>query len=351
VFPPLVSRTGFGLHSPQAELYLDARRAPGLVFVSHAHSDHCSSAKRIVCTTETADLHRRLRGPREATTLAYGQPLTLGSATLELAPAGHTLGSAMAVVRCDAGTLVYTGDYKLRPSAFSTGVPVPRCDVLVMECTFGDPRYRFPPESEVLQRLYAFIDECRAAAIVPVVLAYAFGKSQEALFHLTSHGYRVAVHGPAAALCRAHEELGYLFPGPGSWKPHTAGEDHGDVLLMTPHGRRDLPRNGRRYRFVHLSGWACSHATARFVRADLALPLSGHADFDELVRTATESGARKVYTVHGSPRFAAQLRRLGVDAEHLHSGQQAQQAASLNAAPRALPSTPAAVTQLSLALG
>ena len=50
---------------------------------------------------------------------------------------------------------------------------------------------------------------------------------------------------------------------------------------------------------------------------DLVLPLSDHADFDELVRTARESGASKVYTVHGAPRFAAHLRAIGIDAEHL----------------------------------
>jgi Cft2 family RNA processing exonuclease len=50
---------------------------------------------------------------------------------------------------------------------------------------------------------------------------------------------------------------------------------------------------------------------------DLVLPISDHADFDELVRTATESGARRVWTVHGAAGFAAHLRTLGLDAEHL----------------------------------
>ncbi len=50
---------------------------------------------------------------------------------------------------------------------------------------------------------------------------------------------------------------------------------------------------------------------------DLVLPISDHADFDDLVRTAVESGASKVYTVHGSPVFAAHLRTMGLDAEHL----------------------------------
>jgi putative mRNA 3-end processing factor len=314
---PAAERDKFGLYVPVASLHLDARRAPGLTFVSHAHSDHCSNAARIVCTPETAELHSRVRGAREATTLRWGERLPLGEATLELSPAGHTLGAAMAVIRCASGTLVYTGDYKLRPGAFSAGIAVPRCDTLVMECTFGDPRYRFPPEQEVLARLCAFIDETRAAGSMPVVLAYAFGKTQEALYHLTARGYRVAVADPGAGLCEVHERLGYPFPGPGSWCRYTGANDDATVLLMTGRARESLPAPARDYRFVHLTGWASAPLAQRFTGRDYALPLSGHADFPELERTAIESGARKVYTVHGTPRFAAHLRSIGIDAEHL----------------------------------
>ena len=47
------------------------------------------------------------------------------------------------------------------------------------------------------------------------------------------------------------------------------------------------------------------------------LPLSDHADYAELVRTARESGARRIYTVHGPERFADRLRALGLPAQHL----------------------------------
>ena len=318
--PPAIIRDRFGLYVPAAGLHLDARRAPGLSFVSHAHSDHCSSAPRIVCTRETAELHRRRRGVREVVTLGFGQQLPLQNATLELMPAGHTLGSAMAIVRSDDGVLAYTGDYKLRPGPFSAGVTVPRCDTLVMECTFGEPRYRFPPEAEVLERLFAFIDSALAAGDVPVVLAYAFGKTQDALYHLTTHGYTVGVHGAGAALCQAHVELGYDFPGPGTWSEWPEPGTQPQVLLMTPRGRDALPGSSRRYRCVHLTGWACSRNARRFTGRDFALPFSGHADFTELERTAAESGARKIYTVHGSSRFAAHLRSLGYDARHLGAG-------------------------------
>lgn len=50
---------------------------------------------------------------------------------------------------------------------------------------------------------------------------------------------------------------------------------------------------------------------------DLVLPLSDHADFDELVHLARASGARRIITMHGEPKFAATLRELGLNAEHL----------------------------------
>ena len=99
----------------------------------------------------------------------------------------------------------------------------------------------------------------------------------------------------------------------------------GRVLLTTPNTRKapmvqKLPAK----RVCLLTGWALHPGAWNMYKdCDLVLPLSDHADFDELVRTATESGARKVWTVHGLPRFAEHLRSLGIDAEHLAEHPQA----------------------------
>jgi len=50
---------------------------------------------------------------------------------------------------------------------------------------------------------------------------------------------------------------------------------------------------------------------------DLILPLSDHADFNELVRLSSESGAERIITMHGPAKFAASLRERGFNAEHL----------------------------------
>lgn len=315
----LLQVTPHGLFVPAAGLYLDARWAPGTVFVSHAHADHCSRAERIVCTPETAALHSARRGPRDALVIPYDTPTRLGEAELVLHSAAHCLGAAMLEVRTGRGTLVYTGDYKLRPNPLTPPSRIPRCDELVMECTFGEPRYVFPADDLLVRRLYAFVDAAFADGATPVVLAYALGKGQEALYHLTGQGYDVVLHGAIANLCRLHVELGYPFPGPGIWTSYRRGEVGRRVLLTTPSTRKTAMVQGLpKKRICHLTGWAFHPGAHNIYKGiDLVLPLSDHADYDALVRTARESGARRIYTVHGPERFAERLRALGLPAEHV----------------------------------
>jgi putative mRNA 3-end processing factor len=314
-----------GLHVPAADLHLDARWAPGTVFVSHAHSDHCSRADRIVCTPDTAALHEARRGKREVLMVPLDTPTTIGDAEVILHSAAHCLGAAMIEVRTRQGVLAYTGDYKLRANPFAPPSRIPQCDVLVMECTFGEPRYVFPPDDQLLTQLYDFIDAAFAEGATPVLLAYALGKGQEALFHLTRRGYDVVLHGAIANMCKLHVELGHSFPGPGTWSRYRRGEVGRRVLLTTPSTRKTAMVQGLpSKRIAYLTGWAYHPGAHNIYKGcDLVLPLSDHADYDELVRTARESGARKVYTVHGPASFAVRLKELGVDAEHLGSHPQA----------------------------
>jgi len=316
---PLVAVTRHGLYLPAADLHLDARSAPGTVFVSHAHADHCSHASRILCTPETAALHRARRGARDSVAVPLDTPVRVGEAEVVLRSAGHALGSAMIVARSAQGTAAYTGDYKLRPNPFAPPAQIPRCDALIMECTFGEPRYRFPPDAELVDRLRQFVDDAFAAGATPVVLAYALGKGQEALYHLTSAGYDVVLHGAIANMCQLHVELGHSFPGPGTWSRYRRGEVGDRVLLTTPSTRKTaMVQQLEAKRIVYLTGWAYHPGAFNIYKdCDLVLPLSDHADFDELVRTATESGAARVYTVHGPESFSQHLRSIGIDAEHL----------------------------------
>jgi Cft2 family RNA processing exonuclease len=236
-----------------------------------------------------------------------------------LHPAGHCLGSAQLLVERAGERLVYTGDFKLRPSRTSETPVVVPCDTLIMEVTFGEPIYRFPAEEEVAAMLCGEIDEAFAAGEVPVVIGYALGKGQEALALLVERGYRVAVERSILQVAEIYSELGVAFVGPGSYGPLGQGPYEGMVLLVSPSALRRGPvRDLARTRTLYLSGWGMSASAQYRYGVDRVVPFSDHAGYDELLRYVEESGARRVVTVYGRPDFSRTIsRELGVEACHL----------------------------------
>ena len=64
-----------------------------------------------------------------------------------------------------------------------------------------------------------------------------------------------------------------------------------------------------------MSGWALRPGAIYSYGVDHALPLSDHADFDELLELIDRVSPRKIYTHHGFKSFAERLRMMGLDAE------------------------------------
>ena len=306
-----------GLYLPDLDLWLDADGPRERCVISHGHSDHIAEHQSIIATPETARIFLHRRGDAQMETLRYGERRDYGRFALTFFPAGHCLGSAQVLVEADGERLVYTGDLKLRPNvAAETAVIVP-CDTLVMESTFGDPLYRFPADVVTNARLYAAVDRALSDDRVPVVLAYALGKGQEALELLLRGGYRVTLHGSVWNVAEIYRECGVKFSGP--YEKYDREHLRGRVLIAPPGCRKQpmITNIERRY-VIMLTGWAL-HKSAPYMyrNVDLILPLSDHADFDELVRIARESGAQRIITMHGAPKFAEHLRELGLNAEHL----------------------------------
>ncbi len=313
-----------GLYLPDLDLWLDADGPRDRCVISHAHSDHIAEHRAIVATPETARIFRHRCGEAEVETLRYGERRDYGPYALTMFPAGHCLGSAQILVEAEGERLVYTGDVKLRPNVSCEQAVVVPCDTLVMESTFGDPQYRFPPDIVTVERLYAACDRALSDDSVPVVLAYALGKGQEALELLLRRGYRVTLHGSVWNVSEIYRELGVKFSG--EYERYDRERLKGRVLITPPGSRRQpMVLNIPRRRTIMLTGWAVGRSAPYMYKdVDLVLPLSDHADFDELVRLARESGARRVITMHGPKKFAATLREQGFNAEHLaqHPSQQ-----------------------------
>jgi putative mRNA 3-end processing factor len=323
-----VRRAPIELHRGQlrvvgTDLFLDAQRRSPCAFVSHAHGDHLGRHDRTIATEATLALMRlrlgepRRRGrPPEHLPVGYRQPFGLGELTLELFPAGHVLGSAQLRVQRNGLAVGYSGDLCTEETHAAERAQVMGCDVLVLESTFGLPRYVFPPKAETLAAVRRFVDDALADGVTPVLLGYALGKAQEILSYLSGLGYRCRAHPAVHAVNRVYQALGVALPNVQPLGPEGPGP--GEVVVAPPHLHRGTAMRGvTRRRTAVLTGWAVDGA--RFHRGvDAAFPLSDHADFPSLLAYARATGAGRVFTVHGyAEPLAAALRREGLRAEPL----------------------------------
>ena len=186
-----------------------------------------------------------------------------------------------------------------------------------MESTFGDPQYVYDHSPEYLRdELINFITDCFQAGYTPIVLAYALGKSQEAMKMLGDMGYTVRVHRAAWELAKIYQQFGIDFENCTPWQNESIAEH--EILIIPPHSLRfnkikNLPA---RFRTVFLSGWA-NNPTGAHHGADHTVPLSDHADFNELIEFVRQVEPKKIYTTHGFDHFPHYLRQVGYDAELL----------------------------------
>ena len=85
--------------------------------------------------------------------LACGESVRLGDVDVRLAPAGHILGSAQAVLTFQGQRIVVSGDFKRRPDPTCPPFePVP-CDVFITEATFALPVFHHPPDMGEIGKL------------------------------------------------------------------------------------------------------------------------------------------------------------------------------------------------------
>lgn len=197
------------------------------VVLTHAHLDHCGYlprlvrdgfAGRIVCTRETAQLativlrdsaHLQEEDARYANQAGYSKhhpalplyatedaertlplldPVTYGVRTqladdlaVTLHPAGHILGSSVALVEAGRTRTVFSGDLG-RPShpLLAPPLPPPAADVMVVESTYGDRKHP-EPDPDVLADVVRRTAARGGSVLIP---AFAVDRTELVLLEL-----------------------------------------------------------------------------------------------------------------------------------------------------------------------
>jgi putative mRNA 3-end processing factor len=327
----LLRPTPEGLYCEPGDFHIDPVRPVDRAVITHGHADHARAGHGVVVATpDTVRIMQARYGPDCAGRFEptpYGETVRRNGVEVALAPAGHVLGSAQAVVRGLGQTIVVSGDYKRRPDATCVPFEPVACDVFITEATFGLPVFRHPDDRGEIARLLASVAQFPERT--HLVGAYALGKAQRVITLLRAAGWDrpIHVHGALERLNALYAasgvDLGPLAPATGPGGSRLPGE----IILAPPSATQD--RWSRRFAepvVAFASGWMGVRARARQRGAELPLVISDHADWDELTLTLTEVDAGEVWITHGreegllrwcelAGRRARALRLVGYDEE------------------------------------
>jgi len=284
-----------------------------LAIVSHAHSDHMRAHDKLIATAPTIDMARLNFKRFEGVPVEYNQQIEIGPAKVELTPAGHMLGSAQVLIDWEGEKIVYTGDFKLDRNLTCHPAQIHKCDVLLIDTTYGKARYKFPSMEECSQKLLEFIVKNLRLSITPVILAYTVGKSQEAMKIIGDAGFEMDIYPKAYDMAQVYIKHGIdiknIFPL--GEKPSL-----GRVVVLPPGALKQQYTYGwGRYKTCFLSGWTLDKVRSPWGGNGYGIPFSDHASFEDIVRYVEEAKPRQIYTLFGPGDIAEYLRRLGYKAE------------------------------------
>jgi putative mRNA 3-end processing factor len=321
----VIQPTDRGLYCAPGDFYIDPWRPVPRAVVTHAHGDHLvAGCGRYLCSEPARALvAHRLGGAGSVSGIAYGEAVDLDGVRVSLHPAGHMLGSAQVRVEHRGDVWVASGDYKRAPDPTCQPFDPQRCRVFITEATFALPIFRWDPPRVTVAGIRAWIDDARGAGRPAVLFAYALGKAQRLLAELGDHGDPpIYVHGALSAFVDIYRSAGVSLPPVARVTDESRAKSFAGDLVVAPVSARGslwMRRFGD-HSAAFASGWMRIRGARRRRAYDRGFALSDHADWDDLVRTCSETGAERVCVTHGyTQQFARYLTERGMDAAAWHT--------------------------------
>lgn len=252
----------------------------------------------VFATPATADLLRVRGHVGEIVQVPYDSWHNFGDWRMKLLPAGHILGSSQTLIeRADGLRLLYTGDMKTRPGRTCEPARFEPADDLLIECTFGLPHFRFPPEQETAAQMVAFARQCLADGLTPIFLGYALGKGQEIMSILAEGEIPMLIHGSMWHITEIYRRHGYSFGNIERYQSDRRRERR--AWVIPPYVRSQITGRMPTARICYVSGWALLESRRASQQATLMSPLSDHADYYDLLDVIRTVVPKRVWPVHG----------------------------------------------------
>lgn len=279
--------------------------------ISHAHADHTPSSfsdEEYVCS----DLTEVLVNSRVGEFNRIDSPRNIN-----LIESGHIPGSTGFIVELENKSVLYTGDFSLRDRMHLSGMDEKQsCDILIMESTYGHPRYKFPRQEVLEKDIVDWFSEKLGEKVV--CNGYSLGRAQEIEMLARRAGFEDIVVNKATSNMNRH-----ISSKKFSTKVFDGSMDESSVLITSNRRHIENLTGEDDIYTATFTGWASDGRYQSSSLYDRAFTLSDHADFTELLSLVKSTNPEKVYTVHGfKDRLAKEIQKqLGIEAQSLKEGQ------------------------------
>lgn len=312
----LIRRTS-GLYCPRGDFYIDPSRAVDHAVITHAHSDHARrGSRRYYCVHSGVGLLKERLGKNiSVQSFHYREKFQLNGVELSFHPAGHILGSSQ--VRIDGGDEIWlaSGDYKRDFDPTCESFEVVPCDVFVTEATFGTPSFVWPKNVNLGLQIYEWWKENAQQGFNSVLFAYSLGKAQRVLGALRPYVEKpIYCHAAASGLNQCYRDQGIALAETRCLgKVNSQDVLQGELFLVPQSFLQSEQAQilGDKYKTAFASGWTAQSTYG----IDKGFVMSDHADWNDLVQTVQETGAKKVYVQHrGHGALVRHLKSLGIAA-------------------------------------
>ncbi|MFW9922865.1 MAG: hypothetical protein ACFFDW_06200 [Candidatus Thorarchaeota archaeon] len=266
-------------------------------FVSHAHFDHLPKSRKkpinlppAICSDATARLFYERIGYK----LSNHQSWENEVMKIETIPGGHTFDSSVALIteKETGQKIVYTGDVNVEDRGYLKGFRPFKCDILVLEATWGDRNYQFPSFNHQIELAQEYIETELNKGNPVALLGYSLGKAQ-----LLNHCFGSLIEKRFSSesiwkMEKIHRELGLeLFetqklnleniisdiPVNEPWLLFHDHSNTSNSLLAHLKKKHNL-------KIVGFSGWAKDFEQYKYrMGVDAAFIVSDHSDYNSLL--------------------------------------------------------------------
>lgn len=264
---------------------------PGdISYISHAHSDHVKNKnkKTIIASQPTIDISG----------MKYKEKVDLRD--VKLHRAGHMFGATQIEVLKDGENFVYTGDLSLSDGFTFKGAKIIEADSLLIEATYGIRDYIFPKRedmAEIVKR--EVMSRINYGNII--FSAYPTGKSQELIKILNEYcGITPVVSNKISEISEKYNKNGNKLnfinseseEASETLKSNFVGIVSKSSINPYEFRSRMTAFYGKPTYLMSLSGW---NLRCRSDKYDVALPMSDHADYNELIEYVEYSNPKNIY--------------------------------------------------------